>query len=77
MKTFTMTMAQMRAMFDAGSRHGESCASAYNAGSWRYGDPDADFVEAVEEVVNEGKKWGDDDHVAWDVVEAMVKENKG
>ena len=72
-KTFTMTMAQMKAMFDAGSRHGESCASAYNAGGWRYGGPDADFVEAVHEFVNEGMKWGEEGYTDWDVVESMVK----
>lgn len=72
-RTFTMTMAQMKAVFDAGHRAGESAACAYNCGS-RYNGVDQDFVEAVEEVVNAGVKWGEDGHVEWAAVEAMVKE---
>jgi hypothetical protein len=62
-KTFTMTMAQMKAMFDAGARCGEESTST----------PYADFVEAVYEFVNEGIKWDEEGHTDWGVVEAMVK----
>jgi hypothetical protein len=64
-KTFTMTMAQMKAMFDAGVRCGED--------AWPTSTPYADFVEAVYEFVNEGMKWGEEGYTDWDVVEAMVK----
>ena len=72
-KTFTMTMTQMKAMFDAGRQSGESTAGAYNVGS-RYNGVEQDFVEAVHEMVNENTKWGEDGYVEWDQVETMVKE---
>lgn len=71
-QVFTMTMAQMKAMFNAGVSAGESSATAYNCGSWHSGT-DNDFVEAVFDVVNEGFKWGQDGYTEWDQVEAMVK----
>lgn len=73
MKTYTITLAQMKALFDAGSRSGESAACAYNCGSSYY-EADSDFVEAVEEFVNTGIKWGEPGYTEWDEIAAMVKE---
>ncbi len=72
-KTYTITLAQMKALFEAGSRSGESAACAYNCGSSYYGT-DSDFVEAVEEFVNTGIKWGEPGYTEWATVAAMVKE---
>lgn len=70
-QTFTITMDQMKAIFEAGSRSGESSACAYNCGSSYYG-ANSDFVEAIEEFINEGKKWGEDGHMDWDTVAKMA-----
>ena len=77
MKTFTFTMEQIKAIYSAGCRRGEDEASAYDWGSSASGGKYDNMIEAIYDIINDGKSIMDDDRVGYDVVEKMVMEING
>ena len=75
-KTFTFTVEQIKDIYRAGIERGADEASAYNCGSRAYGKQYDNCVEAVYDIINEGKKYpiGNADYVEWSVVESWFKE---
>jgi len=67
-KTFTITIPQMRAIFEAGRQSGMSGPTAFCRGN------DDDFIEAMDDFINDSTKWGSPDHVDWSAITKMVKE---
>ena len=76
-KTFTFTVEQIKDIYRAGIERGADEASAYNCGSRAYGKQYDNCVEAVYDIINEGKKWPIDaheDYVEYEIVEKWFKE---
>ena len=73
-KTFTFTIEQIKDIYQAGIRRGESQQSAYDWGSRASGDEYDECVEAIHDIVNEGFKWGDVGYTHYTDVEDLFKE---
>jgi len=75
-KTFTFTIEQIKDIYRAGIRRGEEVQSAYDWGSTPSGKEFDGCIEAIYDIINEGKKWEDIDYFNYDVVERWFKESK-
>lgn len=75
-KTFTFTIEQIKDIYRAGIRRGSDEQSAHDWGCRASGKTFDECVEAVHDIVNEGKKWGEDDYIEWSAVESWFKEKK-
>lgn len=72
-KTFTLTIDQIKEIYNAGIRRGEETECAYQHGSRTMGGTFDQCVDALYDIVNEGKSFNDDDHVGYGVVESWFK----
>ena len=79
-KTFTFTIEQIKDIYRAGIKRGNDEQSAYDWGARASGNQYDECVEAIHDIINEGKKWTidgwPDDYVEWSVVESWFKEKK-
>jgi len=75
-KTFTFTIEQIKDIYRAGIRRGEEEATAFEWGSSPTSKEFDGCVEAVYDIINEGKKWEDIDYFNYSVVERWFQENK-
>ena len=75
-KTFTFTIEQIKDIYRAGIRRGESEQSAYDWGSRVSGGEYDDCVEAIYDIFNEEFRQGTAGYVSYDEVEAWFKEAK-
>ena len=73
-KTFTFTIEQIKDIYQAGIRRGENQQCAYDWGSRAGGGEYDECVEAIHDIVNEGKQWGAPDYTEWGVIESWFKE---
>ena len=73
-KTFTFTVDQIKDIFKAGIDRGSDEAGAFEWGSSASGNKFDNCVEAVHDIINAGKKWGEDGYVEYAVIEAMFKD---
>jgi len=74
-KTFTVTVEQMKALFDAGVSSGKTSDVAYST-ACRYYGMNADFIEAAHVVVNLDKEWGDGGYTSFDDILALAIQSK-
>jgi hypothetical protein len=75
-KTFTFTIEQIKDIYRAGIRRGESQQSAYDWGCRASGDEYDECAEVIQDIINEGIKWGEEGYTDHDVVESWFKETK-
>jgi len=68
-KTFTITIEQIKKIYQAGIRRGESEQCAYDWGSSASGSTYDECVEAIHDIVNEGTQWGAPNYTEWGVIE--------
>lgn len=73
MKTMTLTIDQIKHIFEAGISRGQNEAVAFDWGCRASGKKFDDLVEALIDIVNADKKWGDDGFVEWNEVEQWLK----
>lgn len=66
--TFTFTIEQIKQIFDAGRRQGESEATAYERGSVHHGGAFDECVEAMHDSVNHNKQFDDDGYTNYDTI---------
>lgn len=74
MTQFTFTIEQIREIYEAGIRRGNDEATAHDWGTRPDGNKFDALVEAMSDIVNEGKTFTDDDYTHWDDVEKIVNE---
>ena len=72
-KTFTLTTEQIKDIYSAGMRRGESDQCAHDWGALANGDRFFECIEAIHDIVNEGFKWGDVGYTDFSDVEAWFK----
>lgn len=72
-RTFTITIEQIKSIYSAGVRRGSDEQCAYEWGSRASGDHYDECVEAVQDIVNEGIKWGEEGYTDYNVVESWFK----
>ena len=72
-KTFTFTIEQIKEIYQAGIRRGENQQCAYDWGTRAGGGEYDECVEAIHDIVNEGKPRGAPDYTEWDTVEKWFK----
>ena len=72
--TMTFTIDQIKDIYRAGMRRGESEASAYEWGSSATGSTFDECVDAIHNIVNDGVNMFDDRYIEYDVVEAWFKD---
>ena len=71
MRNFTLTMDQIKAIFDAGRNRGSDEATAYDWGGRASGKRYDNLVEVMFDIINKDiPNW--DDQVRWDDVENIV-----
>lgn len=71
MKNFTLTMDQIKAIFDAGRDRGSDEATAYDWGGRASGKRYDNLVEVMFDIINKDiPNW--DDQVRWDDVDNIV-----
>lgn len=74
-KTFTYTAKQIKAIFDAGRRHGAEAECSFQSGTgivgWHYND----LIDVIYDIENE-QCWPGDNQTSWNTVEKWFKENK-
>ena len=71
MRNFTLTMDQIKAIFDAGRDRGSDEATAYDWGSNATGKRYDNLVEVMFDIINKDiPNW--DDQVRWDDVDNIV-----
>lgn len=75
-RTFTLTLEEIKCIYQAGIRRGNDEATAYEWGSRASGDEYDECVEALQDIVNIGFKWGDVGYTDYKVVEGWFKENR-
>ncbi len=73
MQTFTFNIDQIKEIYDAGRDRGSDEAAAFEWGSSPSGKRYDNCIEAIHDIVNSGKKWGDTDYVQYDTVESWFK----
>ena len=73
-KTFTFTIEQIKDIYQAGIRRGENQQCAYDWGTRAGGGEYDECVEAIQDILNEGIKWGEEGYTDHDVVESWFKE---
>jgi len=73
MKTFTFTAEQIKDIYRAGIAHGGDEATAYEHGSSTHRDQFENCVDAVFDIVNDGKSWKNYDYVTWNTVKEWFK----
>lgn len=66
-RTFTFTIEQIKEIYSAGIRRGEEVQSAYDWGSSPNGKIYDECVGAIFDIINHGKKWGEDDFTSYKV----------
>jgi len=74
-KTFAFTIEQIKQIYQAGIRRGSDEQCAYDWGTRASGSEYDECVEAIQDIVNEGIKWGEEGYTHYDVVEGWFKEN--
>jgi hypothetical protein len=72
-KKFTFTIEQIKQIFEAGIRRGAEEEASFQCGSRTCGGKFDQCVETVFDIVNEGKKWGEEDWVDIFVVDSWFK----
>ncbi len=71
MRNFTLTMDQIKAIFDAGRHRGSDEATAYDWGSNATGKRYDNLVDVMFDIINKDiPNW--DDQVRWDDVDNIV-----
>ena len=72
-----LTFEQIQTIYKAGLRRGEEEASAYDWGSRANGDTDDNLAEAIHEIANEGKTFGDPLYVTYGDARVMFDQLSG
>ena len=72
-RTFTFTIEQIKQIFEAGIRRGSEEEASYQCGSRTCGNKFDQCVEVVTDIINEGKKWGEESHTDIFEVERWFK----
>lgn len=75
-KTFTLTIENIKDIYRAGVRRGENEQCAYDWGTSAGGSTYDECVEAMQDIVNEGFKWGDVGYTDYSDVESWFKDKK-
>lgn len=75
-KTFTFTVEQVKAIFDAGVSRGSEEEASFQCGSRSTGRRYDYLADTVRDIVNEGIAWGAPEYVDIDTVDEWFKENK-
>ena len=73
-KTFTFTIKQIKDIYRAGIRRGEEVQCAYDWGSRATGSAYGECVDAIHDIINEGKQWGAPDYTEWGTIESWFRE---
>jgi hypothetical protein len=72
-KTFTFTIDQIKDIYRAGIRCGEEEASAYDWGSSTLGREFDNCIDAIHDIINEGKDWEDEGYTDWNTIYEWFK----
>jgi hypothetical protein len=73
-KTFTFTIEQIKDIYRAGIRRGEDVQSAFDWGCSPRGAEFDECIDAIHDIVNEGKDIFAEGRIGIDVIEAWFKE---
>lgn len=73
MKTFNLTVQQIKDVFSAGFKSGENYSCSYNSGSSYYG-VSGDEIQAFSEFINVEKSVLDDTYVHWNEIKEMIRD---
>lgn len=73
MTTMTLTMDQIKTIYEAGIRRGNDESSAHEWGSSPSGSKFDELEGALFDIVNHGVSYGDAGYVDYDQVEDMVR----
>ena len=71
-KTFTFTIDQVKAIYEAGIRRGTDEQSAYDWGCYTSGGKYSELVDAIYDIVNETKQWGAPDYTDWSTIKEWI-----
>lgn len=72
-KTFTFTIEQIKEIFRAGISRGAEEEASFQCGSRTTGNQFDKCVEAIHDIINEGKDWRDEGYVDIFVVDSWFK----
>lgn len=75
-KVFIFNVEQVKAIFNAGIRRGSEEECAFQHGSSTCGGRFDELINELYDIVNEGKRWGDNGFTDFDVIETWLKEKK-
>jgi len=75
-KTFTFTIEQIKDIYRAGINRGWTENTAYDWGCSPSGKEFDECVDVIEDIVNEGIKFGEEGYTSYDTVESWFKEKK-
>lgn len=73
MKTMTLTMDEIKEIYDAGIRRGQDEASSYDWGCTPTGKRFDELQEALFDIVNKGKQWDAPDRTEWNEIAQWLK----
>lgn len=75
-KTFTFNIDQVKAIFRAGVSRGAEEECAFQCGGRVSSKEFDELVNVIYDIVNEDKKWGEDGHTEFDVIESWFERKK-
>lgn len=74
MTTINFTIKQLACLFTQGINEGETRQCAYDWGCTHGTKWQNAFADAIETLVNDGKKWDDPTRITWDQIQEWIKE---
>lgn len=72
-RTFTFTIEQIKQIYEAGISRGSSEEASFQCGSRATGCRYDDCVDAIHDIINDGKKWGEDGFVSLNEIDTWFK----
>ena len=73
MQTFTFTIEQIKEIYEAGVRRGGDEATAFRFDAFADGNRIDECVDAIHDIINDGKTFDDINYTAYDVVQDWFK----
>jgi hypothetical protein len=74
MRTYILTMEDIKEIYKQGMRRGESEACAYDRGYSACGKEYDNLEEAMYDILNKGKNYEDNDYIKCDEIERLIGE---
>ena len=75
-KTFTFNIDQIKAIFRAGISRGSEEEACFQSGCRVSSEEFDELVNVIYDIINEDKKWGEDGHIEFDVIQSWFERTK-